>query len=259
MVVGDLSYFDAQVSVRAGMPLRVAVYNRIADGIRSGKIPLGAALPSESDLARLLGVSRTVAREALMLLEEDGLVRNRRGIGRFATTELPRIGLERIQPIEQFLSSITPDVRLVRTKMEIELASVWLVQGLGLRDGDNSWIWESVLRDGDRPIGITQEHIAVGSQLATVDERLAEFVESVPSDGRSLLRVIQEAVPGPLGPASCQISVSRLGSTRAAILEMNRNDPALVITQNIRHRGKALYLGKHVLVSAAAQIVVMQT
>src|SRR6478609_8504788 len=253
MVVGDLSYFDAQVSVRAGMPLRVAVYNRIADGIRSGKIPLGAALPSESDLARLLGVSRTVAREALMLLEEDGLVRNRRGIGRFATTELPRIGLE------QILSSITPAVRLVRTKMEIELASVWLVEGLGLRDGDNCWIWESVLRDGDRPIGITQEHIAVGSQLATVDERLAEFVESVPSDGRSLLRVIQEAVPGPLGPASCQISVSRLGSTRAAILEMNRNDPALVITQNIRHRGKALYLGKHVLVSAAAQIVVMQT
>lgn len=258
-MTSDVSYFDTQVSVLAGMPLRVAVYNRIADGIRSGQIPLGAALPSESDLGRMLGVSRTVAREALMLLEEDGLVRNRRGIGRFATTELPRIGLERIQPIEQFLSTVAPAVRLVRTKMEIELASVWLIEGLGLRDGDNCWIWESVLHDGDRPIGVTQEHIAVGSRLAEVDEHLAESVEAVPSHGRSLLRVIQEIVSDQLGPASCQVSASRLGTTRAAILGVGRDDPALVITQSIRYRGKPLYLGKHVLVSAAAQVEVMQT
>ncbi len=258
-MVSELSYFDAQVTVRAGMPLRVAVYNRIAEGIRSGKIPLGAALPSELDLARQLGVSRTVAREALMLLEEDGLVRNRRGIGRFATTELPRIGLERIQPIEQFLSRTAPAVRLERTKMEIELASVWLIEGLGLRDGDNCWIWEAVLHDGDRPIGITQEHIAVGSQLAAADERLAQLVEKVPSDGRSLLRAIQETIPGHLGPAACQISVSSLGTTRSAILKASRHDPALVITQTVHYQGKPLYLGKHVLISAAAQIVVMQT
>ncbi len=255
----DLSYFDAQVSVRAGLPLRVAVYNRVADGILTGRIPLGAALPSEFDLARLLGVSRTVAREALMLLEEDGLVRNRRGVGRFATTELPRIGLERIQPIEKFLTGTTPGVRLQRTKMEIQLASAWTIPGLALRDGDNCWIWESVLRDGDRTIGMTQEHIAVGSQLAAVDERLAKVVEKVPSHGHSLLWVIQDTIPDQLGPATCQITVSRLGTTRSAILGADRHDPALVITQSVHYRGKPFYLGKHVLVSTAAQIVVMQS
>lgn len=252
-------YLAAQVTVLAGVPLRVAVYDRLADGITSGRLALGTALPGESDLARMLGVSRTVAREALMLLEEDGLVRNRRGIGRFVTSALPKIGLERIQPLEAFLSTITPHVRLVRTKMEIELASSWLREGLDLREGDNTWIWESTVNDGDRPIGVTQEHTCVGSRLAAVDKKLAKAIESVPANGHSLLQVVLETLPDRLGPGLAHVSASRIGTTRAAILGVDADDPGLVITHRVDYHGLPLYLGKHVLVAAAAQVAVMQS
>jgi GntR family transcriptional regulator len=45
---------------------------RLAEGIRSGVFSLGSALPQRPSSASRWEVSRTVVREALMLLEEAG-------------------------------------------------------------------------------------------------------------------------------------------------------------------------------------------
>lgn len=52
----------------------------VAD-IVSGRMPVGARLPTETELAQRFGVSRGVARESLRSLEERGLVTVRHGIG----------------------------------------------------------------------------------------------------------------------------------------------------------------------------------
>jgi GntR family transcriptional regulator len=43
----------------------------------------GTRLPTEAELCQMLGVSRTVVREAIRVLEEDGLVSRRHGVGTF--------------------------------------------------------------------------------------------------------------------------------------------------------------------------------
>lgn len=43
----------------------------------------GSQLPTEVELCEMLGVSRTVVREALRVLEDDGLVARRHGVGTF--------------------------------------------------------------------------------------------------------------------------------------------------------------------------------
>ncbi|WP_353827056.1 FadR/GntR family transcriptional regulator [Agromyces sp. SYSU T0242] len=55
------------------------VEQRLTDAIVSGVLHDGERLPSESDLARLLGVAVVTAREALVALRLKGLVRTRRG------------------------------------------------------------------------------------------------------------------------------------------------------------------------------------
>src|SRR5690625_6726708 len=95
--------FPGTVTATAGVPLRVADYMRISDAIRSGVLPRSSLLPSEADLGRALGVSRTVIREALILLEEDGLLRPRRGIGRFVNERLPDRGIQRLERSERIL------------------------------------------------------------------------------------------------------------------------------------------------------------
>ena len=51
--------------------------------ITSGTYQPGSKLPTEAELCELLGVSRTVVREALRVLEDDGLVSRRHGVGTF--------------------------------------------------------------------------------------------------------------------------------------------------------------------------------
>lgn len=51
--------------------------------IAQGTFRPGSQLPTEAELCQMLGVSRTVVREALRVLEEDGLVARRHGVGTF--------------------------------------------------------------------------------------------------------------------------------------------------------------------------------
>jgi DNA-binding FadR family transcriptional regulator len=57
------------------------VYNQIVDGVLNGDLPVGENLPSERELARVLGVSRPAIREAMKRVAAAGLVTIRQGGG----------------------------------------------------------------------------------------------------------------------------------------------------------------------------------
>ena len=75
-----------QVVAQPGAPLGIAVDSRIAEAIHNGLLTPGSMIPTETELGTDMKVSRTVVREALMLLEEDGLIRARRGVGAMSRT-----------------------------------------------------------------------------------------------------------------------------------------------------------------------------
>jgi GntR family transcriptional repressor for pyruvate dehydrogenase complex len=68
----------------------------ISDGIRNGSINPGEKLPTESEIMRIQGVSRTVVREAISHLQAAGLVETRHGIGTFVLQPPagPTLGLD---------------------------------------------------------------------------------------------------------------------------------------------------------------------
>src|SRR5512134_3834591 len=55
----------------------------LRQAIFGGTFRPGSQLPTEAELCEMLGVSRTVVREALRVLEDDGLVARRHGVGTF--------------------------------------------------------------------------------------------------------------------------------------------------------------------------------
>lgn len=116
-------FLTAPLPVTLGQPLRVSVYSRLSEAIHDGRLPLGAMFPKERELCEKMGVSRTVIREALMLLEEDGLLITRRGIGRFVTRSLPSPGLENILPPEKILSGHTGIISLKRIEAHLQKPS----------------------------------------------------------------------------------------------------------------------------------------
>src|SRR5215218_11031400 len=58
-----------------------AVVEQLAQFIESGTYAVGDKLPSERELARDLGVSRTLLRESFRILESIGLVKVKPGVG----------------------------------------------------------------------------------------------------------------------------------------------------------------------------------
>lgn len=63
------------------------IYNRIRNGIFSGKLQPGSALPSESQLCKEYDVSRETARKALVMLENEHLIFSRPKIGYFVSAQ----------------------------------------------------------------------------------------------------------------------------------------------------------------------------
>jgi GntR family uxuAB operon transcriptional repressor len=59
----------------------VAIGNSIRNELQSNKYQVGDRLPTERDIAEQYGVSRTVIREAIIMLELEGLVEVRKGSG----------------------------------------------------------------------------------------------------------------------------------------------------------------------------------
>lgn len=106
----------------------VAVYDKLFKMINEGIFKDGARLPSEPDLAKSLGVSRTTLRQALALLQDDGLIKNIQGKGNFiqkSTTDKSS-GLEIIDnPIYKCINETIDDVEI---DFHIELPNDYMLQ-----------------------------------------------------------------------------------------------------------------------------------
>jgi len=83
---------------RKALPLQVrdTIATLVAEEMRPGDL-----LPSEMDFAKRLVVSRSTVREAMKLLEQEGLVETHRGTGRYATAAS---GLHPVRPMTKFES-----------------------------------------------------------------------------------------------------------------------------------------------------------
>ncbi|QNB00084.1 FadR/GntR family transcriptional regulator [Massilia sp. Se16.2.3] len=69
--------------------LAQGVVAHLSDSIRAGSLKPGDKLPTESEIMRQLGVSRTVVREAISHLQASSLVETRHGIGTFVLEPAP--------------------------------------------------------------------------------------------------------------------------------------------------------------------------
>lgn len=85
--------------------VRDQVFRQLRDQIIRGIWEAGARIPSESDLCKILGVSRVTLREAMQMLASLGLVETQQGGGTYVrsysseillTPLIPMIALERI-------------------------------------------------------------------------------------------------------------------------------------------------------------------
>ena len=251
-------FLDRPLTAPVGQPLRVAVYSRLAEGIRSGVFPLASMLPRETELGIALGVSRTVVREALMLLEEDGLIVTRRGVGRFVADDLPTVGLEELRPLEAALAEGGEGITVRPLEFVVQPTTDYVSGHLGLDAEANTWFRESVVERAGEPIAILQEHLPAGRYLSDASPQVAAAVSEAADDPSSLMAaLLTRGVV--FGSGRCEITVNVVGRSRGELLGLKAGDPVLILTQTATVAGAPLYLAKCIVSGRAGVLSVVQT
>ncbi|SHO44238.1 GntR family transcriptional regulator [Anaerocolumna xylanovorans] len=120
MNIEDNNRLETNISEEKQKKLKyVKIYDALYLKIIHGEFQPGSQLPSEPELARMMGVSRMTLRQALSLLKEDGLINNIRGKGTFIMDEKNTVSFEHPftgHPVYNWCS-ITPD----KTELEFRI------------------------------------------------------------------------------------------------------------------------------------------
>ncbi len=139
------------------MPNRRSLRHSIAHGLRrrvaSGDLSPGERLPSEPDLARTLGVSRSSLRSAIALLEEDGLVQRLHGSGTYVTHRPPmRNDLSHNFGVTSMIAAMGLEPGTEAQHFASEAAPVDVAQALGIMPGEPVSALHRVRTADGRPV-----------------------------------------------------------------------------------------------------------
>ena len=251
--------FATPITGRNQLPLRSAVYDKIAKAIRSGELAPSQLLPTEAELGSAFQVSRTVMREALILLEEDGLIRTQRGIGRFIVDVLPKFGIERLHPIEQILGLTKGRVEVKRLQAGLEQVTDFTRRGLGLQEGTIARIWESVVLHDGVNVAIAQEWVSGEEPDSPLTTDVRNILESKTNEDTSMLNALIRGLGDRLGPGTCEVSVSNAGAHRAQLLDVIGTSPVLLLSQTVAYRGAPLLVAKYIVRPEAGHFTIVQS
>src|ERR1700761_6953793 len=158
--------------------LSAEVVDRLAEQIMSGKLPAGAKLPSEQEMMRGMGVSRTVVREAVSALRARGLVITRQGAGAFVDRDTGRqpyaIDPEGLGSLESVL-----DILELRMAVESEAAAIASERATAPQIkaiGEALRVFSRAISGGERAI---KEDFAFHQAIATATQnsRFVEFLD----------------------------------------------------------------------------------
>ncbi|MFI3249815.1 MAG: GntR family transcriptional regulator [Eubacteriales bacterium] len=217
----------------------LSVYERLYDMIVGGELPSGMWLPSEPKLAATLGVSRMTLRQALALLQEDGLILKHQGKGNQVSTE-QRVAVSGIggmnHPIHQ--SSILPIDR-VELDFRIEVPTDYQLNQLQRNT--------SVSVAADRWYFSGETFVAYSITLLPI-ETITHWDIALHCK-EELHKFLEETIYDSMHKSRLKIQITKAGNEVSSRCAKTEDDPILLINETIYHQfeSTSVALCKHYL------------
>jgi len=198
----------------------VTVYEDLARRIDDGQLAAGAKLPSETELAAEMGVSRATLRDALRILEDDGLVRRMQGSGTFVTQRM------RVSNSLDVNFGVTDAIRAAGMRAGINGGRHWTepataseAERLNIDPAEDVLVVERIRTADDKPVVLSRDVLPrklVDGRPEVIEHMLAESIYVVLE--RDLGIVIQQGVAN-FRPVHADRSLAtRLAVPQAALL-----------------------------------------
>jgi len=213
-------------------------YRQIADELltqlRSGIHPIGAMLPTETELCALHGASRHTIREALRLVEEAGLVSRRQGSGTSVIAHETRGRFVQDITCMGGLLQYPEETRLTvlrarETELDSEAAAM-----LGVSEGD-TWLRIESLRR----VRVTTAPICFTSVL--IPTEYAAVVEEIGVDHGPVFSLVQKRFGVDLASVEVDLTAGGVPESQAALLDCEPGAPALIIRRRYMDRNQRVF------------------
>ena len=213
-------------SIRIDKDAPTPIYLQIAESIgsllASGALPPGYVLPPERVLCEQFGISRMTLRQAMSLLDREGLIDSRRGIGTVVRNS-------RLRKQQQELRSFSEEIRERGGRPESRLISLGLAtpaatvrEFFGLRDDQKIYEIQRVRLNDGEPLAL---------ELARIPERLCPGLERFDLTKTSLYRVLEESYGLTLESCSEEISAEIPNSEYRKLLSVPAGTAVLVVNR----------------------------
>ena len=225
---------------RRSLPLQIRDEVRLL--IAAGGLSPGDPVPTETELAGRFGVGRTTVREALKLLEQDGVIDVRHGRGRFvAAGSLVERPVTRLESVTELMASFGYHVVNRVLSVGEGTASADEAAALGLAPGDPVIRLERVrLHDHDplihsidvMPRSVIPEPVAVVDWSGSLFELLAGF-------GHAVISAAAQVRAAALDPALAQVIGVDPGTPWLLMIQICHDEQSRpVIYSHDHHRGE---------------------
>jgi GntR family transcriptional regulator len=205
-------------------PLYIQTEDQLAEIIRKTKP--GNCLPSEPELAKALGVSRTTLREAMRAFESRGLVLRKQGAGTFVLDPPRKIesGLESLISIERLAKRIDLKVQMTWLNIDLRLPTALERDQFSGRDLKRILEISRVIATEQRPVAYLVDTLPEG--VTSTHHFKNGFTGSV-------LDLMLENESPRLESASTEINAISAPKGIARRLNVQRGDPLLSMSAEL--------------------------
>jgi GntR family transcriptional regulator len=203
------------------------VREEVRDRIRDGRFSEGLQLPPEVELATSLGVSRTTIREALLQLEQEGLLIRRHGHGTFVRSSARLRGsLNANLSATEVIRGHAMEPGTSHARLERRAADAEIADRLGLEPGTEVIQLERVRTADSRPVIFTIDVIpAALVRDAGLDP------EALLEPALSLYRLYAERLGRSITDGQASIRLTRADALVADRLGIPTGSPILRLEQ----------------------------
>ena len=227
-------------------PLYVRASEQLRRLITDGELGDGDRLPPESELAVMLGVSRSTVREGLRELELDGLVERVHGRGTIVRVSRVVTGLNRLESLESLAATQGWTCGTVGTEI-VELPIPKLVAGA------------LELTEGDPGVRLARVKTRNGKPICEMVSWLPAHDMSAAALRRAFENSITELLAGTTQSARAAVSAAAASEAEAAKLGVSAGLPLVVLFETFLDAGeRPICWSRNVFVPDAISLEVLR-
>lgn len=229
------------------LPKCVAVYDKLFKLINDGEFDEDNKLPSEPELAKIMGVSRMTLRQALALLQDDGIVKNIHGKGNFITKINVTVekGLETLE--HPVYSSLDREVDEVEMEFKIEPPSDYTTKVLERKSPAVVFV--------DRWYKLENEGIAYTLSMIPIETIVEEKIDL--SDKKQILEFLEKTSYKKAKHSTLKVTFSGAGNFTAMKYTIAKNTKCFLLEEVLYiKKGVPIVHHKHYLPMEYSHIVI---